>query len=128
VGLGGTLLVLAIRRLRQFRLRERYALVFVLIALPFIVLAFWQEGVAWMAERLRVQYNTFAIICIAVFLFLAVFELLTIVSVQDRKITTLTQLVGILMQKQGLNDRLVRDDPHASTSVQRADDDATHVN
>jgi hypothetical protein len=31
-----------------------------------------------------------------------VFELLTIVSVQDQKITTLAQLVGILMEKQKL--------------------------
>jgi hypothetical protein len=33
-----------------------------------------------------------------------VFELLTIVSLQERRISTLAQMVGILMQKQGLNE------------------------
>ena len=109
IAMGGSLLVLALRRLRQFRLRERYAVLFMLIALPFIGLAFWQDGVAWMASHLQMQYNTLALICVSIFLFLAVFELLTIVSMQDRKITTLAQMVGILMEKQKLNERVVRD-------------------
>lgn len=100
---GGLLLLLAIRRLRTYRLKERYALLFLLIGLPFVGLAFWPEGVAWVANRvLGIQYNTFALICVSVFLFLAVFELLTIVSVQDQKITALAQLVAILMEKQKL--------------------------
>ena len=99
---GLLLLVLAIRRLRTYRLKERYALLFLLIALPFVGLAFWPEGVAWMAHHLGIQYNTFALICVSVFLFLVVFELLTIVSVQDQKINSLAQLVAILMEKQKL--------------------------
>ena len=105
VAFGGTLLLLAIRRLRTYRLRERYALLFVLIGLPFLGLAFWPDGVGWMAERLKIQYNTLALIGVSVFLFLVVFELLTIVSVQEQKITTLAQLVGILMEKQKLVER-----------------------
>lgn len=99
---GSLLLVLAVRRLRTYRLKERYALLFLMIGLPFVGLAFWPEGVAWMAGVLRIAYPTFALICISVFLFLAVFELLTIVSVQDQKITALAQLVAILMEKQHL--------------------------
>jgi hypothetical protein len=34
-----------------------------------------------------------------------IFELLTIVSLQDRKIATLAQIVGILMEKHGMGDR-----------------------
>ncbi len=102
VAFGGTLLLLAIRRLRTYRLRERYALLFVLIGLPFLGLAFWPDGVGWLAEKLKIQYNTLALIGVSVFLFLVVFELLTIVSVQEQKITTLAQLVGILMEKQKL--------------------------
>lgn len=116
--MGGSLLVLALRRLRQFKLRERYALLFMLIGLPFIALAFWQDGVAWMAGHLNMQYNTLALICVSVFLFLAVFELLTIVSIQDRKITTLAQMVGILMERQNLNERVVRDDPENRAGTQ----------
>jgi hypothetical protein len=77
----------------------------VLIGLPFLGLAFWPDGVGWMAEKLKIQYNTLALIGVSVFLFLVVFELLTIVSVQDQKITTLAQLVGILMEKQKLVER-----------------------
>ncbi len=99
---GGILLLLAIRRLRTYRLKERYALLFVLIGLPFVGLAFWPDGVGWMAEKLKIQYNTLALICVSVFLFLIVFELLSIVSVQDQKITALAQLVGILMEREKL--------------------------
>ena len=84
------------------RLKERYALLFLLIGLPFVGLAFWPDAVGWMATQLGIQYTTFALICVSVFLFLMVFELLTIVSVQDQKITALAQLVAILMEKQKL--------------------------
>ena len=102
VAFGGILLVLAVRRLRTYRLRERYALVFAMLGLPFIGLAFWPDGVGWIAARLNIQYNTLALIGVSCFLILAVFELLSIVSVQDQKITALAQLVGILMEKQNL--------------------------
>ena len=55
-----------------------------------------------MAQKLGIQYNTLSLICVSVFLFLVVFELLTIVSVQDQKINALAQLVAILMEKQKL--------------------------
>jgi hypothetical protein len=99
---GLLLLLLAVRRLRTYRLKERYALLFLLIGLPFVGLAFWPNGVAWMAKQFAIQYNTFALLCVSVFLFLAVFELLTIVSMQDQKINALAQLVAILMEKQKL--------------------------
>ncbi len=99
---GGLMLVMAIRRMRTYRLRERYALAFAALALPFIGLAFWPDAIGWMAETLNIQYNTLALLGVSSFLMLAVFELLSIVSVQDQKITALSQLVGILMQKQEL--------------------------
>ena len=99
---GGTLLLLALRRLRTYKLRERYAVVFGLLGIPFIGLAFWPDGVGWLAERLNIQYNTLALIAVTCFLFLVVFELLSIVSQQEQKITALAQLVGILMEKQKL--------------------------
>jgi preprotein translocase subunit SecY len=51
--------------------------------LPFIALAFWPDGVGWIAQRLNIQYNTLALMGVSCFLFLVVFELLSIVSVQD---------------------------------------------
>src|SRR5215469_8857045 len=62
---GGLLLLLAVRRLRTYRLKERYALLFLLIGLPFVGLAFWPDGVGWMARQLGIQYNTLALICVS---------------------------------------------------------------
>ncbi|HWE03019.1 MAG TPA: DUF2304 domain-containing protein [Tepidisphaeraceae bacterium] len=101
---GGILLLLAVRRLRAYKLKERYALLFVLIGLPFLGLAFWPNALGWIAEKLKIQYTTLALIGVSVFLFLIVFELLSIVSVQDQKITALAQLVGILMEREKLAD------------------------
>jgi hypothetical protein len=114
---GISLLLLAIRRLRQFRLKERFSLLFLLLGLPFLVLAFWPRGVEYLASATHIERPTVMLFCISVFLILVIFELLSIVSVQDRKITTLAQLVGILMEHHKLVDRQhngisPNDDPH----------------
>ncbi len=102
---GGTLLVLAVRRLRQFKLKERYSLIFLVLGLPFLVLSIWPKGVEHLARVTGIEQGTVMLLCVSVFLILMVFELLTIVSVQDRRITTLAQMVGILMEQQKLVDR-----------------------
>jgi len=89
---------------------------FLLIGLPFVGLAFWPDAIGWLAGHLRIQYNTFSLICVSVFLFLVVFELLTIVSMQDQKINALAQLVAILMEKQKL-----AEPEHRPTDIARAD-------
>lgn len=75
---------------------------FVLLGLPFALLAAWPNVVGHIAYLLDMDYRTITLLCVAGFLTIMVFELLTIVSVQDQKITTLAQHVGILMQKQNL--------------------------
>jgi len=100
--LGGSLFVQAVRRLRTYKLRERYALVFLLLGLPFAVLAAWPNAIGYLSDLLDIHYQTVTLLCVTGFLTVMVFELLTIVSVQDQKITTLAQLVGILMEKQKL--------------------------
>jgi hypothetical protein len=102
--LGGSLLTLAVRRLRQYKLKERYALVFLLLGLPFAVLAVWPNAMGHVADWLDMDYRTVTLLCVAGFLTVMVFELLTIVSLQDQKITTLAQHVGILMEKQKLSE------------------------
>ncbi len=98
-------MLLAVRRLRQFRLKERFTLLFLLLGLPFLVLAVWPRGIEHLARFTQITESTLMLLCVSVFLILTVFELLTIVSVQDRKITTLAQMVGILMEHQQLVDR-----------------------
>lgn len=101
---GTTVLLVAVRRMRSYRLKERHMLLFTFTGLPFLVLAIWPTGVGWVALRLHVEYHTVSVLLIAAFLILMVFELLTIVSLQDRKIATLAQIVGILMEKQGMSE------------------------
>ena len=108
---GGSLLLMAVRRLRQFKLKERYTLLFLIIGMPFLVLAIWPAGVGWVSLWLHVEYHTVSMLCIAAFLILMVFEVLTIVSLQDRKIATLAQVVGILMEKQGMSEHSAAQPP-----------------
>ena len=104
LALGATILLMAIRSLRAGRLKERYALIFVLTGLPFLVLALWRDGVGYIAQWLDIDYRTLALLGVTTFFMLMIFKLLSIVSVQERRITTLAQNMSILMQKQGLVD------------------------
>ena len=97
---GGSLLLLTVRRLKQYKLKERYALIFLFTGLPFLALALWPDAMAMFAELIHIDYRTFSLMLVSAFLLLMVLELLSIVSQQDRKITTLAQMVGILMEKQ----------------------------
>jgi hypothetical protein len=103
LGFGATVLLVALRRLRMYRLKERHMLLFAFVGLPFLVLAIWPAGVGWVGQKLQIDYHTVSVLCVVAFLILMIFELLTIVSLQDRKISTLAQLVGIMMEKQGMN-------------------------
>ncbi|HEY8667667.1 MAG TPA: DUF2304 domain-containing protein [Tepidisphaeraceae bacterium] len=102
---GGTLLMLAIKRLRVYKLKERYTLLFLLLGLPFLVLAIWPALIEKISNALGINYQTVMLLAVSVFFILTVFELLTIVSVQDRKISTLAQMVAILTEKQKSLDR-----------------------
>jgi small-conductance mechanosensitive channel len=102
---GATVVMLAIRRLRAYRLKERHVLMFFFIGLPFLGLAIWPKAVGWVAIKLNINYQSVALICLAAFLVLTIIELLSIISSQDRKIATLAQIVGIMMEKQGMTDR-----------------------
>ena len=97
---GGSILLLTIRRLSQYKLKERYALIFLFTGLPFLALAMWPDAMGMLAEWIHIEYRTLTLLFVSAFLFLMVLELLSIVSQQDRKITTLAQMVGILMEKQ----------------------------
>jgi len=97
---GGSILMLTIRRLSQYKLKERYALIFLFTGLPFLGLAMWPDAMGILASWVHIEYRTLSLMFVSVFLLLMVLELLSIVSQQDRKITTLAQMVGILMEKQ----------------------------
>lgn len=107
VFIGLSLLLMAVRRLRVYRLKERHAMVFLFTGLPFLALAAWQDAIGWMALRIGIDYHTLALMIVVIGFLLMIIELLTIVSLQDRKIATLAQIVGIMMEKHGMSDRNV---------------------
>ena len=97
--IGGSILLLAVRRLREYRLKERYTLIFLFTGLPFLVLSLFPGVPGWVALKLGIEYRTLSLLCVVTFFLLMTLELLTIVSVQDRRISTLTQMVAILMEE-----------------------------
>lgn len=102
--IGGTLLFLALRSLRAHRIKERYALLFFCMGLPFLGLAIWPDAVVFMVDTLQIEKPTVLVLCLTVFCVVMIFKLLSIISVQDRKIATLAQMVSMLMEKQSLVD------------------------
>jgi hypothetical protein len=98
--IGATILWLVLRSLRAMRLKERYALLMLGVGLPFVLLALWPDAVVFLSGALSIEKPTFLVLGLTVFVVLIIFELLSIVSVQERKITALAQIVGILSQKQ----------------------------
>jgi len=105
LAISGTLLLLVVRRMRSQRLKERHALVFIFMAIPFLILAVWPVVIERVSEWLGISTYTVMLLGVSVFLILMIFELLTIVSVLDRKISTLAQMVGILNEKLQLMER-----------------------
>ena len=91
---GATVLLLAARRLRAYRLKERHVLMLAFLCLPFLVLFFWPQAIGWIALKLGINYSTVAILCLAAFFTLVVIELFTIVSLQERRIATLARSWG----------------------------------
>ncbi len=96
LAIGGGLLLMAVRSLRAQRLKERYAVLFALLGVPFLILAIWRDGVGQLALWLDIDYRTFALLIVTVFVVVMNFKLLSIVSVQDRRLTTLAQTVALL--------------------------------
>lgn len=97
---GVTLFILAVRSLRAQRLKERYVLLFLAVSAPFLVLAAWPDGVVWLTQRLEIEKPTVLVLGLSAFVILMLFELLSIISVQERKIAALAQVVGLLSEQQ----------------------------
>ena len=96
---GGTLLFLALRSLRAQRLKERYVVVLILTGLPFLALAVWPNAISRLASLMSMPYHTVMILLVTGFLLVQLFELLSIISIQERRIASLAQMVSILMEQ-----------------------------
>ncbi len=102
---GGTLVYKTLRSLRAHRLKERYVLIFLLTGLPFLVLAFWPNGIVVLSQYMDIEKPTLMILALAGFFILLIFELLSIVSQQDRKIASLAQVTALLMEREKMVER-----------------------
>ena len=97
--IAGVVMFLALRSLRAGRLKERFVLLFVLTGVPFLVFALWPDLIVLAVDTLEIEKPTLLILCVATYFILTTFSLLSIVSVQDRKIATLGQQLAILWEE-----------------------------
>ncbi len=98
---GTAMVFFAVQSLRRQRLKERYALLMFFSGLPFLVLAIWPDGIVFLCEVLDIEKATTMVLCLGVFTLVMLFKLLSIVSVQERKIVSLAQTLGMLMAERG---------------------------
>ena len=74
-------------------------LLFLVTGLPFLGLAAWPDGIIWLSDQMRMEKPTLMVLCLGAFTILLLLKLFSIISVQQRQITTLAQTVGILQEK-----------------------------
>ena len=96
VAFGGLLLILAVRSLRAHRLKEGYALLFFVLGVPFLALAVWPDAIVWIEQTLRIEKPTVMVFALGTFTILLIFKLLSVVSIQERRITTLAQRLAMI--------------------------------
>ncbi len=121
LAIGNMLLLMAVRSLRAQRLKERHALLFVAVGIPFLALAIWPDAVGWMAVRLGIEYQTVLLLAVTTFFLVINFNLLSIVSVQERRIVCLAQMVAVMAQKLHV-DRAEGRDASAALPLERTAD------
>ncbi len=105
LGIAIVMTMLTLRSLRAQRLKERYVLLFLFTGLPFAILGFWPDGVLFLQDLLGIEKPTLLALFMAAYFLLTTFELLSIVSVQERKIDGLAQIVAILQHRRKSTDR-----------------------
>lgn len=99
LGFGLLLVWLSIRRLRSLRMQERWMLLFFITGLPFLILAIWPDGIIWLSNQMQMEKPTLMVFALAAFTILLLLKLFSIISVQQRQITTLAQTMGIIQDQ-----------------------------
>jgi len=109
LGVALFLLLSVVRRMRRLEIKERHALVLLLVSLPFLVFAVWPSLMGWVADTLAIEHGTVMLAAVSCFFIIMIIELLSIVSTLERKVSVLAQMIAVLNDKQGLVGR----EPHA---------------
>lgn len=105
LAIGAFLIFTVVRRMRHMQLKERHAIVLILTAVPFGVLAVWPDLIRRCCEMMDIHYSTVLLAGVSLFFLLIILELLSLVSTMERRISTLAQMVSILNERQGLVER-----------------------
>jgi hypothetical protein len=125
LAIGNMLLLMAIRSLRVQRLNERHALLFVAVGVPFLALAVWPDAIGGLSGWLGIEYQTVLLLAVTTFFLVLNFNLLSIVSIQERRITSLAQMVAIMAQKLG-GDREQNPSRSSTLPIERDNADANN--
>lgn len=97
-------LMIVLEAVRRQRLREAYALIWLLIALGMIVLSLWTDILRLLSDLIGIQYppaTLFLLLIVGILLLL--FQYSAVISLHNEKITRLAQEVALLKEKADRN-------------------------
>ena len=116
---------MSLQSLRKLRMQERWMLLFFVTGLPFLILSIWPDGIVWLSEQMQMEKPTLMVFALGAFTILLLLKLFSIISVQQRQITTLAQSVGILQdQISAIAPKDASDDTPTQSSPHSADESA----
>jgi hypothetical protein len=124
VSIGATLISLALllvvlELVRRRRLREKYALLWILTAIVLLVLSVWRGLVDSIALSLGISYGPIVIVAIgALFILVVLLHYSTVISALTDRTVTLAQELAIL---QGRVESLERRDPSDPAGLRDGD-------
>jgi len=93
-------MLLAVHKLKAHTLKERHALVFIMAAIPLLVLAAWPALLERISEWAGISYSTILLMCACTFFVYMILELLSLISKMDEKIITLAQTIAIQNERE----------------------------
>ncbi len=99
-------LLVVLDSVRRQRLREAYALVWLLTSAGMIVLSLWTDSLKLISSLLGIQYppaTLFLLLIIGILLLL--FQYSIVISLHNEKITKLAQEIALLKEKQEKNEK-----------------------
>ena len=123
LAIGNMLLLMAIRSLRAQRPPARHAPAFAAAGVPVLGPGTWPDGIGWTWRPLGREYQTVLLLAVTTFFLVVNFNLLSIVSVQERRIVCLAQMVAMMAQKLHVGSAGGRDASSALPLERTADKD-----
>jgi hypothetical protein len=104
------LLIAVLELVRRRRLREKYALLWILTAIVLLVLSVWRGAVTSIATALGVSYGPTVLFAVgALFVLVVLLHYSTVISALTDRTVTLAQRVSILEQRIEHLERAERD-------------------